>query len=146
MRKLLNWLVWGYSSSDIFGETHSDAFDDSVFVIGKDSLQIYTNENGYSHLNVLVSLISNLSIYGITKEDEKNYEKQEVIKVAKFYEMVHDKSVIGLATQQPLDQSLKGQETRIVETWPLIQAYGLDSKYAKFNNCSCGQRVFHDEA
>jgi len=38
MRKLLNWLIWGYSCADIFGETHSDLFDDSFFVVGKDSL------------------------------------------------------------------------------------------------------------
>ena len=44
MRKLLNWLVWGYSCSDIFGEAHSDLFDDSFFVVGKDNLQIYTNQ------------------------------------------------------------------------------------------------------
>lgn len=145
MRKLLNWLVWGYSCSDIFGDTHSNAFDDSIFVIGKDSLQIYTNENGYKHLHLLVSLISNLSIYVLSKEDELNHERQEVIKVSKFYEFVHDKSVIGLSTQQPLDQSLQGQETRIIETWPIIQAYGLDSKFTIYNLCSCGEWVFHDE-
>jgi len=38
MRKLLNWLVWGYSCSDIYGESHSYLFDDSFFIVGKDSL------------------------------------------------------------------------------------------------------------
>jgi len=49
-----------------------------------------------------------------------------VLKIAKFYELVHDKPVIGMAVQTPIDEKLKGRETQIVETWPLIQAYGLD--------------------
>ncbi len=67
----------------------------------------------------------------LTDEGQHNQERQEVIKIAKFYELVHDKGVIGLPTQLPLDASLKGQETRIVESWPLIQAYGLDSKQSE---------------
>lgn len=38
MRKLLNWLILGYSCSDIYGEAHTYSFDDSFFVIAKDSL------------------------------------------------------------------------------------------------------------
>lgn len=49
-----------------------------------------------------------------------------MLKIAKFYELVHDKPVIGMAVQTPIDEKLKGRETQIVETWPLIQAYGLD--------------------
>lgn len=52
-----------------------------------------------------------------------------MLKIAKFYELLHDKGAIGMAVQEPIDLSLKGQETRIVESWPLIQAYGLDSKF-----------------
>lgn len=128
MRKLLNWLVWGYSCADIFGEAHSDLFDDSFFVVGKDSLQVYTNSNGYQHLHTLVTLISNCTIYVISSQDEANQERLEVLKVSKFYEFVHDKPIIGMSVQLPIDNSLQGQETRIVESWPLIQAYGLDSK------------------
>lgn len=42
MRKILNWLVWGFSGPDVSGESHSFTFDDSFFVVGKDSLQVYT--------------------------------------------------------------------------------------------------------
>lgn len=35
-------------------------------------------------------------MYTITKSDENDSEKAEVIKVAKFYEMVHDKKTIGM--------------------------------------------------
>lgn len=50
MRSLLNWLVWGYSGSDVFSSDAGFTFDDSFFVVGKDSLQVYTNEAGYKHL------------------------------------------------------------------------------------------------
>jgi len=52
-----------------------------------------------------------------------------VLKVSKFYEFVHDKPIVGMTVQSPVDMQLQGQETRIVESWPLIQAYGLDSKF-----------------
>lgn len=120
MRKLLNWLVWGYSCSDIYGESDSYFFDDSFFVVGKDSLQIFTNVAGYDYLKILITLVTNCTIYVMTAEDEKNQERQEVLKVSKFYEFVHDKPVMGMTVQLPLDLKLQGQETRIVETWPLI--------------------------
>lgn len=35
-------------------------------------------------------------MYTITKSDENDSEKQEIIKIARFYEFVHDKKVIGM--------------------------------------------------
>jgi hypothetical protein len=72
MRKLLNWIVWGYSCSDIYGESDSYLFDDSFFVVGKDSLQIFTNEAGYDYLKILITLVANCTIYVMTPKDEKN--------------------------------------------------------------------------
>lgn len=42
-KKLANWLLHGLSSTDINGAPLHDSFSDSIFVIGKDSLQVYTN-------------------------------------------------------------------------------------------------------
>ena len=111
MRKILNWLIWGFSGSDISGESHSYTFDDSFFVVGKDSLQVYTTQAGYEHLQVLTTLVSNCSVYALDAEDEENQERVEVLKIAKFYELVHDKPVIGMAVQAPIDEKLKGRET-----------------------------------
>jgi hypothetical protein len=36
----------------------------------------------------------------LTKADEKDQEKQEVIKMSKFYEIVHDKKSIGLPVRR----------------------------------------------
>lgn len=47
MTKLLNWLVFGYSCADIYGEPANFDYDDSFFVVAKDSLHIYTNEIAY---------------------------------------------------------------------------------------------------
>jgi hypothetical protein len=128
MRSLLNWLVWGYSGSDIFGNDAGFTFDDSFFVVGKDSLQVYTNQAGYQTLQILTTLVSNCSTYVLDPEDEQNQEKLEVLKIGKFYEFVHDKPTVGMAVQKP-DPMSKYDEKRVVETWPLIQAYGLDCKF-----------------
>jgi hypothetical protein len=45
-------------------------------------------------------------MYVLTDEDEKNQERQEVLKVSKFYELVHDKPVIGMTVQVPIDVGL----------------------------------------
>lgn len=77
---------------------------------------------------MLTTLVSNCSIYALDEDDEADQERVEVLKIAKFYELLHDKPVVGMAVQDPIDEKLKGRETQIVETWPLIQAYGLDCK------------------
>ncbi len=76
----------------------------------------------------MITLVSNCTIYVVTPQDQANQETLEVLKVSKFYEFVHDKPIVGMTVQSPVDMQLQGQETRIVESWPLIQAYGLDSK------------------
>ena len=53
-----------------------------------------------------------------------------MLKVAKIYEMLHDKQAVGVPVR-PLneDEHKLGSEKQIIESWPIIQAYGLDSKY-----------------
>jgi hypothetical protein len=72
-------------------------------------------------------LIQNLNTYVITKEDEDNSEKCEVMKVAKFYEMVFDKKSVGMPCRplHPINDFVKS-EIQLMEMYPLIQAYGLD--------------------
>jgi len=96
MTKLLNFLVFGLSSSDIHGSSPNNDFDDSFFVIGKDSLQIFTNAAGFKILSTLVTLISNCNMYMVTRTDEQDNEKLEVLKISKFYEYIHDKAVVGM--------------------------------------------------
>ena len=67
---------------------------------------------------------------GDTDEEERDPEKAECTKVAKFYEMVHDKKVVGVPVRAISEQDYKyTKEFQIVESWPLIQAYGLDSRF-----------------
>ena len=91
MTKLTNWLLFGLSSSDIHGSTPEFHFDDSFLVISKNSLQVYTTNTGYKELGSLTSLVPNCNIFALTEEEEQDSEKAEVLKVTKFYEMVHDK-------------------------------------------------------
>lgn len=130
MTKLLNWLMFGLSSSDIHGSTPHYDFDDSFFVISRNSFQAYTNQAGFMELSRLTTLVSNCNIFVLTKAEENDYERAEVLKVSKFYEMVHDKKVVGVPVRAISEQDYKyTKEFQIVESWPLIQAYGLDSKF-----------------
>ena len=135
MTKLLNWLMFGLSSSDIHGSTPHYDFDDSFFVISRNSFQAYTNQAGFMELSRLTTLVSNCNIFVLTKAEENDYERAEVLKVSKFYEMVHDKKVVGVPVRAISEQDYKyTKEFQIVESWPLIQAYGLDSR---FNSVLC---------
>ena len=128
MNKLANWLLYGLSSSDINGSALSDAFNETFVVVAKDSFQAYTNSAGFKELSNLTTLLPNCNMYTITKSDENDSEKQEVVKVARFYEMVHDKKAVGLPVRQLTNNDYVHDEQQLLEKWPLIQAYGLDSK------------------
>jgi hypothetical protein len=75
MKKLLNWLIYGMSSSDINGYPLTDSFSDSFFVISKDSFQAYTNSSGFKELINLTTLLTNCNVYTITKSDENDPER-----------------------------------------------------------------------
>ena len=127
MKKLCNWLLFGLSTSDICGHLYGDEYEDSIFVISKDGLQAYTNSAGFKSFSKICTLIQNLNMYTITKTDEADPEKQEVVKVARFYEMIHDKKKIAMPCRKLDNQSdLVSSEAQMVEKWPIIQAYGLD--------------------
>ena len=100
MTKLTNWLLFGLSSSDIQGSTPEFHYDDTFVIVSKNSLQIYTTHSGYKELCKLISLVPNCNICALTPEEEKDEEKAEVIKVSKFYEMVHDKQTIGVPCRE----------------------------------------------
>ena len=121
MTKLLNWLIFGFSCSDIHGSLPNSDFDDSFFVVGKDSLQIYTNTAGFKHLKTLTTLIQNCNLYMLTRADQANQELQEVLKVSKFYEFVNDKGVIGMPVHPVTKLDVRADsEAQIVEQWPII--------------------------
>jgi hypothetical protein len=129
MKKLQNWLLYGLSASDINGSSPSDAFNDSFVVVSRDSFQAFTNSTGFKlHLANLTTLLTNCNIYTITRADEQDSERQEVIKVTRFYEMVHDKKALGLPVRRLGASDYVASEAQMIEKWPLIQAYGLDSK------------------
>ena len=115
------------STTDICGHLFGDEYEDSFFVISKDGLQVYTNSAGFKSFSKVCTLIQNLNMYTITKTDEADPEKQEVVKVARFYEMIHDKKKIAMPCRK-LDPAsdFVTSESQMVEKWPIIQAYGLD--------------------
>jgi hypothetical protein len=133
MKKLQNWLLYGLSASDINGSPLSDAFSDSFVVISKDGFQAYTNSAGFKqHLANLTTLLTNCNVYTITRAEENDSERQEVVKISRFYEMVHDKKVIGMPVRRLTNKDYVPNEAQMVEKWPIIQAYGLDSKIKEF--------------
>jgi hypothetical protein len=45
--------------------------------------------------------------------------------------MIHDKKTIGMAVRRIVKNDFVSNESQMLEKWPLIQAYGLDSKEFK---------------
>jgi hypothetical protein len=122
MNKLQNWLLFGASTYSVHGSSPSLEFQDSFFVISKDSLQAFTNSKGFKKLGELTTLVPNVNLHTITRsEEEDDPEKLEVIKMTKFYEMVHDKKSIGMPVREiTADDKKFNKEAQIVELWPLI--------------------------
>lgn len=62
-----------------------------------------------------------MNLYTITKSDENDFEKMEVIKVSRFYEMVHDKKIVGMPVRRIVPgEDVVSSETNLVEKWPMI--------------------------
>ena len=54
-----------------------------------------------------------------------------MLKVTKFFEMLHDKQAVGIPVREiASDETRYRTENQVIESWPIIQAYGLDSKYS----------------
>ena len=130
MKKLANWLLFGRSGSDVIGNTPRGYYNDSFFVISKNAFQVFTTKDGYDNLAGLLTLISNCNVHACTRAQEEEIDQFENIKVAKFLEMVFDKPSIAMPVHA-IDETDFGAKTSqdIIEMWPLIQAYGLDSKF-----------------
>lgn len=128
MGKLCNWLLFGLSSNDICGGIYnSSLYEDSFFVISKDGFQGYTSSQGFKELSNLTTLVQNCNLYVLTKSDEAEMERSEVLKMSRFYEMVHDKKSIGMPVRKLSAKSdFVSNEKELIEKWPIIQAYGLD--------------------
>lgn len=62
-------------------------------------------------------------MFAATRKQEEDTELFETVKVSKFYEMVCDKGAIAM----PVAKGAKS-DAENCEQWPIIQAYGLDSK------------------
>ena len=107
MRKLTNWLLFGLSSADIHGSTPEFHYDDVFLVVSKSSMQVYTSRSGYHQMCNLISLVPNCNVYALTEEQEKDSEAAEVLKVQKFYEMVHDKQTIGVPVRELADDETR---------------------------------------
>lgn len=120
MSKLNNWLLFGLSNSEINGSNFKDTFEECVVVVSKDGFQAYVNSKAYKDFSNLTTLLSNCNLYCLTKADEQDQEKQEVIKMAKFYEMVHDKKVIGMPNRRIKGWKDFDDEIQMVERWPII--------------------------
>jgi len=100
MKKFQNWMLYGYSGYDVENSPLNDNFDDSFLVISKDSFQAYTTPKGYPELSRLSALVQNRNIFCLTPAEEGNQELNEVKKIAKFHELVHDKPIIGLPARE----------------------------------------------
>ena len=59
-------------------------------------------------------------MYTITRAEENDSERQEVVKISRFYEMVHDKRVIGMPVRRLTNKDYVPNEAQMVEKWPII--------------------------
>jgi len=59
-------------------------------------------------------------MYTITRADENDSERQEVVKISRFFEMIHDKKAIGMPVRRLTNQDYVPNEAQMIEKWPII--------------------------
>lgn len=110
MKKLQNWLLNGLSGSDVLGVAPNDVFDDCFFVIAVDSLYIYSSSRAFYRLSYLSTLVTNCSLFCISKSEEENQELAEVLKISRFWEFVHDKRNLGVPSRALAREDMETSE------------------------------------
>lgn len=96
MKKLANWLLFGLSGQDVIANNPKSVYQDSFFVISKNTLQVFTTTDGYERLHSHITLVSNCNVFVATQAQEDDTETFEILKVSKFYEMIQDKHGVAI--------------------------------------------------
>lgn len=123
--KVVNWLIFGYSSLlDLEEKSLPFSFNETFLIITKASIFIYSNLETKSFLRNLTSKINdiNIDLFFPSKQQQENTEILQILKISKFYEKIKEHKYIGI----PLKIKEKMNIIEL-EKWPLINSYGLDS-------------------
>jgi len=136
MKKLTSWLF--YSSSPLESIT-DEKLDDCIFVIAQDAFYVYCTKDINPIISKLCIKIPNVIYYCLRTIDAKDSDRAEIIKVGEFYKMIHDKAIVGIPLAEPdldsdfyYDRNEKDFVNKVVESWPLVQAYALEGIGSSF--------------
>lgn len=120
--KLVSWLFTGYSTSPVESDMFLDPnFKEFVFLIYKDGAACYCEPNLFQLIEKYLIAIPNVKIYSPTLKEMENTDDVELTKIAQFYKMTRNLTSVGVCLGSRDDDKITH-----IETWPLLQAYGLD--------------------
>ncbi len=147
--RLANWLFYGGESKEVAKETR---LQDCIFVVALDAFYIYGKKKTVGELLPTCSKVPNMHVYGLTRKEEEDQDHAEIIKIGQFFKMVHDKPSVGVPLSEPdvnsdfyFDRASPLLVNKVVESWPLIQAYALESKATEFDReCRRGRELLHN--
>ncbi|CAD8202926.1 unnamed protein product [Paramecium pentaurelia] len=116
--KLMNWVFLGYSGIEIETNEYLDnTLSETIFVITKDHIRAYCDQQGFKQLKPYLLQMPNLKLFVPTIKEDDNKDESEVLKMAQFVKMMQGLKRIGVLLPQ--------EKNRNIEKWPIIQGYGL---------------------
>lgn len=121
--KQTNWLFQGYVGHKQFYNTvEDDMWDETMFLITKNKFYGYLYPKQYQqNINKLIQ-IPNAYFYVPTQEEiDETPDALENTKVREFLRFVKEYAIFGMPARGKGDKRMK-----IVERFPMIQAYGVD--------------------
>ncbi|CAK91731.1 unnamed protein product (macronuclear) [Paramecium tetraurelia] len=116
--KLMNWVFLGHSGIEIETNEYLDnTLSETIFVITKDHMRAYCDQQGFRQLKPYLLQMPNLKLFVPTIKEDENKDESEVLKMAQFVKMMQGLKRIGVLLPQ--------EKNRNIEKWPIIQGYGL---------------------
>ena len=110
--------------------------EDIILLIKADAVRIYCGPAVYKLIRGTTARWQNVQFFTLSEADAEDVDRAELFKIESFLEMIRDCSRVGIPLSWPAalprtaaessDSSSRAVEVFEVETWPIIQAFGLE--------------------
>eukprot|EP00960_Hanusia_phi_P078237 768796-Hanusia_phi.AAC.5 len=156
----LNYLFFGSSGMQVWHARRDSSFDDCFFAIGKTRTYLYTGTvASFWKLYDLCApvRIQQLEVVTLSAGEENDVDLAEERKVMCFLDVTDRFRAVSMDLCKPvqgsLSQGLEADHPQVVESWPLIQVFGIQELGSEFrwfqssrNSDRCRRSwILHDE-
>jgi hypothetical protein len=126
-QQALSYMFCGHSGRDVCDSGKlPGCLEDVVLVLAKDGISVFCHEQSYSELVKLIIPSAAANIVCPSRDEAEDPDAYEELKIAAFVQLLRNYKRIGVPLSVEMRDGKLVHEVQEVDTWPLVQAYGLE--------------------